>query len=450
MKLHNTLSGQKEGFRPGGSVVGMYVCGVTPYSDSHLGHAMSYILFDVLRRYLEYRGYQVRHVQNFTDIDDKIITRANTLGISIRELADKYIASYFEVMDALNIRRAHIYPKATEEVPHIIEIVQGLVDKGFAYESEGDVYFRVRRFPTYGRLSKRSVDDMSPFAEEGPKEDALDFTLWKGAKPEEPSWESPWGPGRPGWHIECSAMCLNYIGETLDIHGGGQDLVFPHHENEIAQSECFTGAPFVRYWLHNGMLQMGQEKMSKSLGNLLTVPEVLARYSADALRLFVLGSHYRSPLTYSLDALEAARRGAERLVGAARGGSRVGRGRGVPGDPYRQRFMDAMDDDFNTPQSLAVLFDLARDINRARDEGQDTEEGRGTLLEMSGVMGLTLEEARPSLIAEPFIEALVQVRQELREVKQFSVADQIRSRLTEMGVALEDTPHGTGWKYRRQ
>ncbi|MDP6782565.1 MAG: cysteine--tRNA ligase [Dehalococcoidia bacterium] len=450
MKLHNTLSGQKEDFRPGGSVVGMYVCGVTPYSDSHLGHAMSYILFDVLRRYLEYRGYQVRHVQNFTDIDDKIITRANTLGISIRELADKYIASYFEVMDALNVRRAHIYPKATEEVPHIIEIVQGLVDKGFAYESEGDVYFRVRRFPAYGHLSKRSVDDMSPFAEEGPKEDALDFTLWKGAKPEEPSWESPWGPGRPGWHIECSAMCLNYIGENLDIHGGGQDLVFPHHENEIAQSECFTGAPFVRYWLHNGMLQMGQEKMSKSLGNLLTVPEVLARYSADALRLFVLGSHYRSPLTYSLDALEAARRGAERLVGAARGGPRVGRGRGVTGDPYRQRFMDAMDDDFNTPQSLAVLFDLARDINRTRDEGQDTEEGRGTLLEMSGVMGLTLEEARPSLIAEPFIEALVQIRQELREAKQFSVADQIRSRLTEMGVALEDTPHGTGWKYRRQ
>ncbi|MDP7240380.1 MAG: class I tRNA ligase family protein, partial [Dehalococcoidia bacterium] len=224
MKLHNTLSAQKEEFLPGGSVVGMYVCGVTPYSDSHLGHAMSYILFDVLRRYLEYRGYKVRHVQNFTDIDDKIITRANTLGISIRELADKYIASYFEVMDALNIRRAHIYPKATEEMPHIIAIVQGLVNKGFAYESEGDVYFRVRRFPTYGRHSKRSVDDMSPFAEEGAKEDALDFTLWKGAKPMEPSWESPWGPGRPGWHIECSAMSLNYIGETLDIHGGGQDL----------------------------------------------------------------------------------------------------------------------------------------------------------------------------------------------------------------------------------
>jgi cysteinyl-tRNA synthetase len=411
---------------------------------------MSYILFDVLRRYLEYRGYQVRHVQNFTDIDDKIITRANTLGISIRELADKYIASYFEVMDALNIRRAHIYPKATEEVPHIIEIVQGLVDKGFAYASEGDVYFRVRRFPTYGRLSKRSVDDMSPFAEAGVKEDTLDFTLWKGAKPGEPSWESPWGPGRPGWHIECSAMSLNYIGETLDIHGGGQDLVFPHHENEIAQSECFTGAPFVRYWLHNGMLQMGQDKMSKSLGNLLTVPEVLARYSADALRLFVLGSHYHSPLTYSLDALEAARRGAERLVGAARGGPRVGRGRGVPGDPYRQRFMDAMDDDFNTPQALAVLFDLARDINRTRDEGQDTEEGRGTLLELSGIMGLTLEEAHPDLPAEPFIETLVQVRRKLREAKQFSIADQIRSRLTDMGVALEDTPQGTEWKYRPQ
>jgi cysteinyl-tRNA synthetase len=291
---------------------------------------------------------------------------------------------------------------------------------------------------------------MSPFAEEGPKEDALDFTLWKGAKPGEPSWESPWGPGRPGWHIECSAMCLTYIGETLDIHGGGQDLVFPHHENEIAQSECFTGVPFVRYWLHNGMLQMGQEKMSKSLGNLLTVPEVLARYSADALRLFVLGSHYRTPLTYSLDALEAAKRGAERLLVAARGGPRVGRGRGVIGDPYRQRFMEAMDDDFNTPQAMAVLFDLARDINRARDEGLDAEEGRGTLLELSEVIGLTLEEARPDMPADPFIEALVQLRQELREAKQYSLADEVRSRLADMGVSLEDTPQGTVWKYRRQ
>ena len=305
MKIFNTLSGQKEEFIPRGDTVKMYVCGVTPYDECHIGHAMSYIIFDVIRRYLEFSGYEVKYVQNFTDIDDKIIDRSHELGVSTRELTDDLISHYFTEMDALNIKRADIYPKATEEIPKIIEVVQGLIDRGYAYESESSVYFRVRSDPDYGKLSHRNLEDMMGVASpgmEGDKEHPLDFALWKAAKEGEPSWECPWGWGRPGWHIECSAMCLKYLGDTLDIHGGGQDLVFPHHENEIAQSECFTGVtPFVRYWLHNGLVQLGGEKMSKSLGNLITVKEALEKFSPDAIRLFVLSSHYRSPRTYTED-----------------------------------------------------------------------------------------------------------------------------------------------------
>ncbi|MFH1650939.1 MAG: cysteine--tRNA ligase, partial [Chloroflexota bacterium] len=310
MKIFNTLSGQKEDFRPGGEEVKMYVCGVTPYSDAHLGHAMSYIIFDVIRRYLKYRGYAVKYVQNITDIDDKIIDRANALGISTRELAEKFAQSYFDDMAALNVTPADFYPRATEELPKMMEVIQGLIDRGFAYPAGGSVYFRVKRFADYGRLSHRSFDAMQSGASNenvSEKEDPLDFVLWKAAKPGEPAWESPWGPGRPGWHIECTAMSLKYLGETIDIHGGGQDLVFPHHENEIAQSESFTGVkPFVRYWLHNGMVQIGAEKMSKSLGNMRTIKEILSRYSADTVRIFALNSHYRSPLTYTEETLAAA------------------------------------------------------------------------------------------------------------------------------------------------
>ncbi len=317
MKVYNTLSGQKEEFLPQGDEVKMYVCGVTPYDHCHLGHAMSYIIFDVIRRYLRFRGYKVKYVQNITDIDDKIIDRANKLGISPRELAEKYTNSYFEDMDALNIERADVYPRATGEIPKIIEVIQGLVDKGYAYPAGGSVYFRVRKVADYGKLSHRSLESMR--AAEGAmgseeKEDAMDFALWKASKPGEPWWESPWGEGRPGWHIECSAMSLKYLGDTLDIHGGGQDLIFPHHENEIAQSESFTGKkPFVKYWLHNGLVQLGEDKMSKSLGNLITIKEALEKYSPDAIRIFILSSHYRSPLKYSEEGLEAAERGAERL-----------------------------------------------------------------------------------------------------------------------------------------
>ena len=318
MKVFNTLSGQKEEFLLQGDEVKMYVCGVTPYSDAHLGHAMSYIIFDAIRRYLQFRDYKVKYVQNITDIDDKIIDRANQLGISARELADKYTDSYFADIDALNIGRADIYPRATEEIPKIIEVIQGLIDKGYAYPANGSVYFRVRNVSDYGKLGHRSLESMIAGARieaEEEKEHPMDFVLWKASKPGEPSWESPWGNGRPGWHIECSAMSIKYLGDTLDIHGGGQDLIFPHHENEIAQSESFTGKkPFVKYWLHNGLVQLGEEKMSKSLGNLITIKEALERYSADAIRLFVLSSHYRSPLTYSEEALEAVEKGAERLT----------------------------------------------------------------------------------------------------------------------------------------
>jgi cysteinyl-tRNA synthetase len=396
MKVFNTLSGQKEEFVPWGDVVTMYVCGINPYADAHIGHAMSYIFFDVVRRYLEFRGYKVKHVQNITDIEDNIIAHANEQGVSVPELTQKYVERYDEDIEALNILRAHEYPRAMGEIPKIIEIVQGLEEKGFAYAVGGNVYFRVRNVPDYGKLSGRSLEQMRAGAriEVGEdKEDPMDFLLWKDAKPGEPSWDSPWGKGRPGWHIECSAMSIKYLGEQIDIHGGGQDLVFPHHENEIAQSESFTGKkPFAKYWIHNGLLQMGADKMSKSVGNLVTIRQALEKYSADAIRIFILSSYYRSPLTYSEEALEAAERGAERLLGAAAG--RVPRplGAKLEADTYRERFIEAMDDDFGTPQALAVLFDLVRDINRADDAGMDVSDAQQTLRELgSEVLGLKFE-----------------------------------------------------------
>jgi len=493
MKIFNTLSGQKEEFQPNGGMVNIYVCGVTVYDNCHIGHAMSYIIFDVIRRYLEFRGYKVKHVQNFTDIDDKIINRAQELGMSSNKLAEGYINEYFSDMDALNIQRAHVYPKATEEIPKILELIQGLVAKGHAYAAEGSVYFRVKTFSGYGKLSHRNLDDMlSTGSEETGKEDALDFALWKAAKPGEPYWSSPWGNGRPGWHIECSAMALKYLGESVDIHGGGQDLIFPHHENEIAQSEAYTGVqPFVRYWLHNGLLQMGGDKMSKSLGNLVTVRQILERHSPDAVRLFVLGSHYRSPLTYSEETLMAAEAGVERLRQAVHNVTeRTGKYM-LNVEQFKQKFIECMDDDLNVAQATAVLFDLAREINRGRDEGLNITEAQQALTELAGVLGFTLEEpTRPpidlqsviglaskfsyelkkvsessgdsiakaesllsaaTLSDEPLdagvlIQCFVDVREELRRAKQWRLADVIRNGLIELGITLEDTPQGTTWK----
>ncbi len=450
MKIYSTLSGQKEDFQPQGDVLRMYVCGVTPYDECHIGHALSYIYFDVIRRYLEFRGYKVKHVQNFTDIDDKIILRSRNQGIPPQELAERYIQRYFEDMDALNIRRAHIYPRATQEIDEIIRLVAGLIEKGHAYQAGGDVYFRVRSFANYGQLSKRTLEGMMAGArvevEEG-KEHPMDFALWKHSHPDEPSWPSPWGPGRPGWHIECSAMSLKYLGNHLDIHGGGQDLTFPHHENEVAQSEAYTGeGPFSRFWMHNGLLRLGQEKMSKSLGNLITIRQALEGHSVDALRILVLGSHYRSPLTYTSDAQESAERAADRLRQVARGARA---GTGAPLDPatYRERFMEAMDDDFNTAQALATLFDLGRDINRAGEEKRDASAAQATFLELAReVLGLTLTEPERQTAAEPFIELLINVREDLRRSKNWALADKLRSSLAALGVALEDTPNGTEWK----
>ena len=488
MKVTNSLSGLKEEFIPQDDTVKIYVCGVTPYSECHIGHGMSYVIFDTIRRYLKFRGYKVKYVQNFTDIDDKNIERANELGITVKELADKYIEDYFASMDALNIERADVYPKATEEIPEMIEMVKGLVDKGHAYATEEGVYFRVQSDPNYGQLSHQSLDSLMAGAriEAGTeKEHPLDFVLWKAAKLGEPWWDSPWGKGRPGWHIECSAMALKYLGNSLDVHGGGQDLIFPHHQNEIAQSECFTGvAPFAKYWLHNGLVQMGEEKMSKSLGNLVTLREALEQFSPDAIRLFILSSHYRSPLTYSDSGLEAAEKGVERLRQAARAGGGDRPDASVEINAYRQRFIEAMDDDFNTAQAIACVFDLARDINRAADEGYRVQEAQQQLYELIGVLGLTLEEEQikgsfvsllPPLeerlrkmnqlelakrVADPQIrlasdsdvaEFLKDVRKELRQMKEWDTADWIRSSLVERGVSLEDTADGsTAMRPRRR
>jgi cysteinyl-tRNA synthetase len=457
VKVYNTLSGQKEEFVPLGDEVRMYVCGITPYDVCHIGHAMSYIVFDVVRRYLEFKGYKVKYVQNFTDVDDKIIARANEFGIPPQELAERFIAQYFDQMDTLNVKRAHIYPRATEEIPTIIEVISGLVQKGHAYEAKGDVYFRVQSKADYGKLSHRSLEGMMAGARievEEAKEHPLDFALWKAAKPGEPSWPSPWGPGRPGWHIECSAMSLRYLGNTLDIHGGGQDLIFPHHENEIAQSESLTGVPFVRYWLHNGLLQLGQDKMSKSLGNLITIGDALDRYSPDAIRLFVLSSHYRSPISYSEESLEAMERAAARLRLAAHLEGEGGTAKACDPEPYRRRFIEVMDDDFNTAQAVAVLFNLDREIYQGRSDGFTVEEAQKTLIELAGVLGLTLEEEKREELAEAvpsadFIELLISIRDKLRAEQNWALADEIRSRLRELGIVLEDTAKGTVWRYRR-
>jgi len=450
MRLYNTMSRRLEEFAPSGDEVKIYVCGITPYDRAHLGHAMSYIIFDVLRRYLEFLGFRVKHVQNYTDIEDKLIMRANAQGVPVSELATRHIEEFDEEMRELNITPAHLFPRATQEIPTIIEMIEGLVGKGHAYQANGDVYFRVRSKSDYGKLSGRDVDSMRAGARVEPgerKEDPADFALWKGAKEGEPSWESPWGPGRPGWHIECSAMSFRYLGETLDIHGGGQDLIFPHHENEIAQSEAYTGTqPFVRYWLHNGWLTFGEEKMSKSLGNIITIREGLEKYGADGVRLFVLTSHYRSPLSYSEEALESGKRAAERLRLAATLPGGNGPPADVPVEAYRERFVEAMNDDLNTPEALAALFDLARDLNRARDERRAIEEPQATLHELAAVLGLTLREPETAMGAAPFIDLLVRLRNDLRAAKQFEQADRVRAGLGELGITLEDGPEGTRWR----
>ncbi|MGK2964711.1 MAG: cysteine--tRNA ligase [Tepidiformaceae bacterium] len=452
MRLHDTLTGDKKDVVPlDGQTVRMYVCGITPYSESHVGHALKAVVFDVLRRYLEWSGYKVRHVENVTDIDDKLIERANAEGITIADLARRHTDRYLADLHRLNVLPATDYPYATDEMPSIIRTIEGLIANGFAYESGGDVYYRVRKKTDYGKLSHRNIDDLLSGARIDPselKEDPLDFALWKTAKPGEPSWESPWGHGRPGWHIECSAMSASVLGEQIDIHGGGADLIFPHHENEIAQSEAYTGkTPFANIWVHNALLQLGGEKMSKSIGNLVSFSEAIDLQGADALRMLIISGHYRSPLTFTEEALKAARTGADRLRDAASAAPPPSTaGKPATGESVRARFVEAMDDDLGTPAAVALLFELSRDINRARDTGHDMSDAQATLRELAGVLGFTLAAPETgSQEAAPFIELLIELRRELRAAKQFQLADLVRDGLTTRGVELRDSPEGTTW-----
>ena len=461
LSVHNTLSRRKEPFttiEPG--VVRMYVCGVTPYASAHVGHAMSSIVFDMIRRYLEFSGYTVLHAQNFTDIDDKIIAQANSEGIDADKLTERMIAAWHAEIADFNVLPATIYPRATREVPFIIEMIEGLIAKGFAYEVDGDVYYRVRAFDGYGKLSHRQLDDLLSGARIGideRKDDPLDFALWKTAKPDEPSWESPWGAGRPGWHIECSAMCSHHLGGIVDIHGGGSDLVFPHHENEIAQSEAFLGfEPFARFWVHNGLVQFSGDKMSKSIGNVVRSGDIVARGLAQAFRLLVLQSHYRAPLTYSEDGLAAADRGLARLRAAAAPIPTLAEGGASPdlaalGQTTRTHFIEAMNDDFNTPAAVAAIFDLARAINRAKSEGAaraDIDTARMALLQLTTTLGFRLDEdmERDTGAAEPFIDLLVSVRDRLRAAKQWSLSDVIRDELNAKGIEIADGSTGSTWR----
>ncbi len=466
LKMHNTLTRQKEEFTPNipGRVT-MYVCGPNLYGPSHVGHAFSYIIFDTVKRYLRFRGFQVRHVQNFTDIEDRIIAMAQSDGTTIQALAQTYIDRFLREMDALNVQRADAYPRATGVIPTIIDITKGLISKGYAYAIDGDVYFRVRKDPDYGKLSRRSLDEMEAGARievDERKEDPMDFVLWKTAKPGEPSWDSPWGKGRPGWHIECSAMNLVENGEQIDLHGGGQDVIFPHHENEIAQSESYTGKkPFAKYWMHNALLRLSTtppgEEMHRHIGNTLWIQDALERHEPDAIRLYLLSTHYRTPLAWTDADVDAAARGLERLRSAVALGPNppsVSGGGGESLEKFanesRERFIAAMDDDFGTPQAIAALYDLAREINRARGEGSTPDAlapAQATLRELAAVLGLTLKQPEVrATSAAPFINLLISIRKDLRTAKQFSLADKIRDDLAKLGVMLEDGPQGTTWK----
>ena len=463
LNIYNTLTRRRERFE---SVeegrVRMYVCGPTVYADAHIGHAMSAIVFDMIRRYLEYIGYEVTYVTNFTDVDDKIIVRAQETDQDPFELAQFYTDKYLKHLSDLNIKPADTYPRVTSEISNIIRTIGDLGEADYAYEMDGSVYFRVDRDDDYGKLSRRRQEEAitgTRVETDERKENAADFALWKGAKEGEPFWDSPWGPGRPGWHIECSVMCLHHLGEMIDIHGGGNDLIFPHHENEIAQSESLTGKPFATYWVHNGMLQLSGEKMSKSLGNLVTIDNFLQQYSADALRMLIFSGHYRKPVAYTDESIAASVRSTARL----RGGLRPATGTMAVGEDantlrevteaVRSGFRQVMDDDFNTSAALAHLFELVRAINTARAAGTSGpffQAAQDTLRELAGILGLSLADSDSAegnaLAAKPFIDLLVSVRTELRQEKQWAMADKVRDGLAALSVQLEDSQNGTNWR----
>lgn len=464
IQLYDTLSRRKrelEPRRPG--ELAIYVCGVTPYAYTHMGHARVSVLWDVFRRYLTYRGFTVKFVQNFTDVDDKIIARAQKEGLPTWKLAQRYIDDYHEVMAKLQVAPADIHPRVTTEIETIIAFVQGLVDKGHAYPAGGDVFYRVESFAGYGKLSGRSLEEMEAGSriEVNPlKENPMDFALWKGAKEGEPAWESPWGPGRPGWHIECSAMSTKYLGQPFDIHGGGRDLIFPHHENEIAQSEAAGGVPLARYWMHNGFLNINQEKMSKSLGNFFTIREILGEFDAVALRHYFLSSQYRSPMDFSKDGLMEAARATDRIYETLeRLDQALGESKAEPEPTLIESFRREMDDDFNTPRALALIFDEVRALNRLLDEkkSKGLEKRRAALVVMCDTLGLMQPGyferkkarflARSQMTAQQ-IDGMIGQRDQARRLKNWQEADRIRDELFQQDILLEDTVKGTVWKVK--
>ena len=497
LRIYNTLTRRTENFQPlePGKVT-MYVCGPTVYGGAHVGHGMSSLVFDIVRRYLMYRGFEVRHAMNYTDVDDRIIAKANQEGEAPLELAERYIQEYDQQLKALNVLPATVYPRATAEIPYIIDMVARLLDSDAAYIVDGDVYYRVEKDKDYGKLSGRKLEDMHAGARidvDARKEHPMDFAVWKSAKPGEPSWDSPWRPGRPGWHIECSAMVFHHLGQQIDIHGGGNDLIFPHHENEIAQSESLTGKPFARYWMHNGLMQFSGEKMSRSVGNLVSIKEFLANHEPDVLRMMVLNSSYRHPLTYGDEVVEAAARGLERLRSGIRpalpGASGASKSDLAAlnklAEDTQTGFIAAMDDDFNTAAVLGLLFELVRQINQARESGandQQLYDAQSTLRELGGVLGLRLLRQEKQVDPEVFrrivtdlranlakekitdiqmsltndgqemttsqlIDFLVLARDALRARKLWKVSDQIRDQLAEQGVLVEDSAGGSSWRW---
>lgn len=476
IKVYNTMSRQKEVFKPlTPGEVKIYVCGVTPYNHPHIGNARPAVTWDVIRRYLEYIGYKVRFVQNFTDVDDKIINKSNAEGSDWRTVSDTYIHAYFKVMDALHVRRADMYPRVSDHMEDIIRMVQSLIEKGHAYVLGHDVYYDISTFKDYGRLSGRNVEDMLAGARvevNDEKKNPGDFALWKGAKPGEPSWDSPWGKGRPGWHIECSAMSTHFLGDTFDFHGGGSDLIFPHHENEIAQTEGCTGHHCVNYWLHNGFITINSEKMSKSLNNFFLVKDVLEKYSGDALRYFLISTHYRSPLDFSDERLEEAEKNMERLtdviqrskeLAGGEGNTPTGESRALQqaAEKAMKAFHDAMDDDFNTGLATGAMFDMAKAINiysnavagglpldkAAAEQAKDVFK---TILDVLGILETAWkrQDAFGDSDYNDLMQVIIDVREAARRAKQYQLADEIRDRLASLGITMEDTPTGARWKKR--
>jgi len=462
MKIYNTLTRKKEEFVPlNDNIVNMYVCGPTVYNFIHIGNARAFIVFDTVRRYFEYKGYKVNYVQNFTDIDDKLIKRSHEENTTVKELADRYIEEYFKDADSLGIKRATVHPRATENIDDIINFVKKLIDKGFAYVLNGDVYYDTTKFKEYGKLSHKNIDELKAGARIEVNEDKknpTDFVLWKAAKEGEPSWDSPWGKGRPGWHIECSTMSTKYLGKTLDIHAGGPDLIFPHHENEIAQSEAANDAEFARFWMHIGYLNINNEKMSKSKNNFFTVRDITSQYDPEVLRFFMLTSHYRNPINFSHDLLEQSKNGFLRLsntvdnlrhlldVALDRELSDEEKSYKEKYDEYKRRFEEAMDDDFNTADAISVIFEMVRDINTNIDGNSPKELIEYILdifLKLSSVLGISYKNRE---LLDDEIKKLIEKREEARKAKNWAEADKIRDELKKQGIALEDTPSGVRWK----